>query len=98
MSDVFISCFLALLIILVADQKPIPVQNFQLLLPMHLRRDCQAQAVHSQHTLGQQRRELRVGQNATRRCYEARGVRRLCGVFSHSKSTGSPSNAMLAAT
>jgi len=28
----------------------------------------------------------------------ARGVRLLCRVFSHSKSTGSPSNAMLAAT
>ena len=32
------------------------------------------------------------------RFYEARGVRRLCRVFSHSKSTGSPSNAMHAAT
>src|ERR1017187_8512979 len=53
---------------------------------------------HSQDALGQQRRELRVGQNPARRFYEARGVRRLCRVFSHSKSTGSPSNAMLVAT
>ncbi len=53
---------------------------------------------HSQDMLGQQRRELRVGKNPARRFYEARGVRRLCRVFSHSKSTGSPSNAMLAAT
>gem|GEM_PF-3271230 len=53
---------------------------------------------HSQDALGQQRRELRVGQNPARRFYEARGVRRLCRVFSNSKSTGSPSNAMLAAT
>ena len=51
-----------------------------------------------EHALGQQRRELRVGEDAARGFYEARGVRRLCRVFSHSKSTGSPSNAMLAAT
>jgi len=60
-----------------------------------------AAALHAEDldpALGQQRRELRVGQNPARRFYEARGVRRLCRVFSHSKSTGSPSNAMLAAT
>src|SRR5688500_12679419 len=51
-----------------------------------------------QHAFGEQRRELRVGQDAARGFYEARGVRRLCRVFSHSKATGSPSNAMLAAT
>jgi hypothetical protein len=51
-----------------------------------------------QHAFGQQRRELRVGEDAVSGFYEARGVRRLCRVFSHSKSTGSPSNAMLAAT
>ena len=54
--------------------------------------------LYLQHAFSQQRRELGVRQNAARRFYEARGVRRLCRVFSHSKSTGSPSNAMLAAT
>ena len=51
-----------------------------------------------EQALRQQRCELCVGENAAGRLYEARGVRRLCRVFSHSKSTGSPSNAMLAAT
>jgi len=51
-----------------------------------------------EHALGKQRRELRIGKDATRRFYEARGVRRLCRVLSHSKFTGSPSNAMLSAT
>ena len=41
--------------------------------------------------------QLRAGQNSSRRFYEARGSRRLCRVFSHSKSTGSPSNAMMLA-
>ena len=51
-----------------------------------------------EHTLAEQRRELRIGQKAARGFYEARGVRRLCRVLSHSKFTGSPSNAMLSAT
>ena len=51
-----------------------------------------------QNALGQQRRKFGIGLDAARSFYEASGARRLCRVFSHSRSTGSPSNAVLEAT
>lgn len=54
--------------------------------------------LNAQHTFSEKGREFRIRKYPARRFYEARRVRRSCRTFSHSRSTGSPSNAILAAT